>query len=83
MCFLQILNILIYFITLTKKEYQTLIEKAQESNLPQLKDIIEFAYHTGARRGEILRMSKNHIDWNRKVITFFNTKKKRLCAADC
>ena len=25
----------------TKKEYQTLIEKAQESNLPQLKDIIE------------------------------------------
>ncbi|MAL45641.1 MAG: hypothetical protein CME98_16730 [Hyphomonas sp.] len=59
---------------LTIEEYQKLLEKAELSNLPQLKDIIEFAYHTGARRGEILRMSRNHVDWNRKVITFYDTK---------
>ena len=59
---------------LTQSEYQLLLEKAGEGNLPILKDVIEFAYHTGARRGELLRMSRNHIDWNRKVITFYDTK---------
>ena len=39
-----------------------------------LKDIIKFAYQTGARQGEILKMKRDHIDWDNKLCTFYDTK---------
>jgi len=39
-----------------------------------LEDIVVFAYSTGARQGEILRLKKEHIDFDKKLILFMDTK---------
>ena len=59
---------------LSKEEYKKLLDACNTSNLPCLTDIVEFAYHSGARQGEILRMKKEDIDWNKETITFKDTK---------
>ena len=59
---------------LTKQEYAALLEACAVSLYPYLKDAVEFAYLTGARQGEILRLKKEHINFERKICTFFDTK---------
>ena len=74
---------------LTKPEYQKLLEVSlmQDSapltkgeNTPNkiriryLTDIIKFAYQTGARQGEILKLKRDHIDFTNKQCTFYDTK---------
>ena len=59
---------------LTKQEYQKLLEACVMSHYPYLKDAVEFAYLTGARQGEILRLKREHINFDRKDCTFFDTK---------
>ena len=71
---------------LTKVEYQQLLEVSlmQDSSksfnrnhtdhLRFLTDIIKFAYQTGARQGEILKLKRDHIDFNNKQCTFYDTK---------
>jgi len=74
---------------LTDKEYSDLLvaaeaqdnEKNSQGNntvekdrIRFLKDIIKFAYQTGARQGEILKMKRDHIDWDNKLCTFYDTK---------
>jgi integrase len=61
-------------IVLTHGEYLKLIFEAEKSKLNNLKDVIEFAYVTGARFGEIQRLSKDHVNFEKKTITFYNTK---------
>jgi len=39
-----------------------------------LTDIVKFAYQTGARQGEILKLKRDHIDFKNKVCTFYDTK---------
>jgi integrase len=59
---------------LTKEEYLKLLGACSTSNLPILKDVVIFAASVGARQGEILKLKRSHIDFNKKQITFFDTK---------
>ena len=59
---------------LTKTEYEDLLFYAEGSHLPQLKDMIQILYLVGCRRGELLRISRKHINWDRKLLTFYDTK---------
>ena len=58
----------------SKSEYAKLLEACDSSNLFILKDIVIFASSTGARQGEILKMKREHINFEKKQITFFDTK---------
>ena len=72
---------------LSTKEYQSLLTVAAEQDqaprgLPSLVadhlrilgDIVKFAYQTGARQGEILKLKRDHIDFDNKLCTFYDTK---------
>ena len=59
---------------LTKLEYKRLLAACSKSNLNGLSDMVEFAYLTGARQGEMLRLKKDDVDWHRNIITFKDTK---------
>ena len=59
---------------LSKEEYQKLLIACSESNLPSLEDMVKFSYLTGARQGEMLKLKRDHIDFVKKQITFFDTK---------
>jgi len=59
---------------LSKSEYVMLLESCRNSHLNILEDIVVFAYSTGARQGEILRLTQNNIDYEKKLITFLDTK---------
>ena len=59
---------------LTKKEYAKLLDACSESHLTCLKDIVIFAYSVGARQGEILKLKRSHIDFEKKLCTFYDTK---------
>ena len=43
---------------LSKSEYMLLLESCRNSHLNILEDIVVFAYSTGARQGEILRLTQ-------------------------
>ena len=59
---------------LSRSEYTKLLDACSESHLVILRDIVIFAYSTGARQGEILRLKREHINFEKKQITFFDTK---------
>ena len=71
---------------LTKVEYQKLLDVSSEQDASKsfnrnhtdhlrfLTDVIKFAYQTGARQGEILKLKRDHIDFNNKQCTFYDTK---------
>jgi integrase len=59
---------------LSKSEYTSLLESCRNSHLNILEDIVVFAYSTGARQGEILRLAQDNIDYEKKLITFLDTK---------
>ena len=58
----------------SKSEYAKLLDACNSSNLFILKDIVIFASSTGARQGEILKMKREHINFEKKQITFYDTK---------
>ena len=59
---------------LTNEEYLKLLSAAENSNLISLKDIIQILYLTGCRRGEVLKLSKRDLNFERRTITFRDTK---------
>ena len=59
---------------LTKEEYQRLLEECKNSPLSMLHDIVVFAYSVGARQGEILKLKRSHINFEKKTCTFYDTK---------
>ena len=71
---------------LSKDEYNHLIEvcevqdkapqiqKYKSDQLRILTDIVKFAYQTGARQGEILKLKRDDIDFKSKTCTFKDTK---------
>jgi len=76
---------------LTKVEYHQLLQVARvqdsainsqgnntadKDRYRHMTDAIMFAYQTGARQGEILKLKRNHIDWDLKQCTFYDTKNK-------
>ena len=76
---------------LTSKEYHQLLQVAmvQDSTINNngnntadkdryrhMTDAIKFAYQTGARQGEILKLKREHINFEAKTCTFYDTKNK-------
>jgi integrase len=59
---------------LTPQEYQSLINASKKSNLPYLADIIEFAYITAMRFGEITKLEIIDIDFENKLAKLRDTK---------
>ena len=59
---------------LTKDEYSKLLVACSEGNMPVLHDIVIFAYETGARQSEILKLKREHIDFDKRLCTFYDTK---------
>jgi|TARA_R110000803_G_scaffold55951_3_gene113027 integrase len=59
---------------LTKDEYKSLLESTKQSRLNSLPDIVQFAYITGARFGEITRLERKDVNFNQCTATLTNTK---------
>ena len=59
---------------LTNDEYSKLLDACSEGNMPVLKDIVIFAYETGARQGEILKLKRSDVDFDKRLCTFLDTK---------
>jgi len=59
---------------LTEEEYNCLLDKAEQSELRLLRDVIVFAYKTGARVMEILTLKRADTDLHKKLATFRDTK---------
>jgi integrase len=60
--------------TLSPDEYQDLLVAARKSNLPFLADIIEFAYITAMRFGEITKLEVKDIDFHKSIAKLLDTK---------
>lgn len=55
---------------ITRKEADTLIEKAKTTREGErLADFIELALHTGARKGELLKLEWRRVNWEHALIT--------------
>ena len=76
---------------LTSKEYHQLLQVSQvqdsainnngnntadKDRYRHMTDVIKFAYQTGARQGEILKLKREHINFDDKTCTFYDTKNK-------
>ena len=59
---------------LTKEEIHRLLEAAEESKAPHLKPILVMALSTGMRRGEMLNLRWEDVDFNRRAIQVKRTK---------
>ena len=59
---------------LTLKEYDHLLMECSKSNLQELKDIVIFAYETGARQGEIVKLLNHDVNLENSTCTFRDTK---------
>ncbi len=59
---------------LSPDEYQDLLVAAKKSNLPFLADIIEFAYITAMRFGEITKLEVKDIDFHKSIAKLLDTK---------
>ena len=59
---------------LSPDEYRDLLIAASKSNLPFLADIIEFAYITAMRFGEITKLEVKDIDFHKSIAKLLDTK---------
>jgi integrase len=59
---------------LTIDEYQNLLEASSKSNLTFLSDMIEFAYITAMRFGEITKLKATDIDFTKRLARLEDTK---------
>ena len=61
-------------VILTDEEYHRLLNAAEKSKLNNLKDLIQFAYMTGARLNEIMFLKRADVDFSKKLCTFVDVK---------
>ena len=59
---------------LTEEEYQNLLKACEKSNLKQLRDIVEFAYITAMRFGEITKLQVKDIDFEKSTAKLIDQK---------
>ena len=59
---------------LTEEEYQNLLRACEKSNLKQLRDIVEFAYITAMRFGEITKLQVKDIDFEQSTAKLIDQK---------
>jgi integrase len=55
---------------LSPDEYQKLLTAAEKSNLNILKDMIVFAYQTAMRFSEILKLQREDVKFDKRIVTF-------------
>ena len=55
-------------------EYDRLLKAAEVSKCIYLKSLVQFAIETTARQSEILKAKREHVNWQIKTITFYDTK---------
>ena len=60
--------------TLSEEEYANLLKACERSNLKQLRDIVEFAYETAMRFGEITKLQVKDIDFENSTAKLIDTK---------
>jgi integrase len=51
-----------------------LLKAAEVSKCIYLKSLVQFAIETTARQSEILKAKREHVNWQTKTITFYDTK---------
>lgn len=59
---------------LTRQEYNKLLDACLNGNMPVIQDIVIFAYETGARQGEILKIKPSDIDFQKRTCLLRDTK---------
>ena len=59
---------------LTEEEYQNLLKACESSNYKQLRDIVEFAYITAMRFGEITKLQVKDIDFDNSTAKLIDQK---------
>ena len=62
------------FLTICRAEYDRLINIATTSKLHILRDVIMFAYMTGARWSEIMKLLRTDVSFDKQTATFRDTK---------
>jgi len=61
-------------VVLSPQKYKKLLECCSHSKLNTLVDVVKFAYRTGARLGEIIKLKKDNVNLSLKTATFLDTK---------
>jgi integrase len=59
---------------LTLKEYDRLMHECSKSDNIYLKPLVQFCLETACRQGEALSLMREHVNWNKKTCTFYDTK---------
>ena len=59
---------------LVGNEYDRLIKTCAESKHPHLKSAVRFSLETACRQGEMLKAKREHINWKRRTLLFYDTK---------
>ena len=61
---------------LSEEEGERLLEACQQSVMPYLALLVILALSTGARRGELLKLTWPDVDFSRQRLTFYHTKNR-------
>ena len=61
---------------LSEEERERLLEACQQSVMPYLAPLVILALSTGARRGELLKLTWPDVDFSRQRLTFYHTKNR-------
>tara|TARA_B100000989_G_scaffold178088_1_gene133733 strand:+ start:968 stop:1201 length:234 start_codon:yes stop_codon:yes gene_type:complete len=60
----------------SRSEYTKILDACSESHLTILRDIVMFADSAGVRQGEILRLKRDHINYEKMVFLILVEKYK-------
>ncbi len=55
-------------------EEQRLIEACEQSKFVYLKSMVQFSIETAIRQGELLKARREHINWEKRTLTLYDTK---------
>ena len=61
-------------VIVSKSEYDRLIKTCAESKHPHLKSAVRFSLETACRQGEMLKAKREHVNWKRRTLWFYDTK---------
>ena len=55
-------------------EEQRLIEACEQSKFVYLKSMVQFSIETAIRQGELLKAMREHVNWEKRTLTLYDTK---------
>ena len=55
-------------------EEQRLIKACEQSKFVYLKSMVQFSIETAIRQGELLKARREHINWEKRTLTLYDTK---------